>query len=43
MPPKLSNLEKKWKIHDDRSQCAQDYSGEFELLFGVSSLDNPAE
>ena len=25
-----------------RSQCAQDYSGEFELLFGVSSLDDPA-
>jgi ceramide glucosyltransferase len=25
-----------------RSHCAQDYSGEFELLFGVSSLDDPA-
>jgi ceramide glucosyltransferase len=25
-----------------RSHCRQDYSGEFELLFGVSSLDDPA-
>ena len=25
-----------------RSHCRQDYEGEFELLFGVSSLDDPA-
>ncbi len=25
-----------------RSQCSQNYSGEFELLFGVSSLEDPA-
>jgi ceramide glucosyltransferase len=25
-----------------RSQCAQIYSGEYEILFGVSSLDDPA-
>ena len=25
-----------------RSHCRQDYSGDFELLFGVSSLDDPA-
>lgn len=25
-----------------RSHCRQDYAGEFELLFGVSSLDDPA-
>src|SRR5579862_1829809 len=25
-----------------RSHCRQDYSGEFELLFGVSSFDDPA-
>src|SRR5579864_3642944 len=25
-----------------RSHCRQNYSGEFELLFGVSSLDEPA-
>jgi ceramide glucosyltransferase len=25
-----------------RSHCLQDYSGEFEMLFGVSSLDDPA-
>ena len=25
-----------------RSQCRQSYAGDFELLFGVSSLDDPA-
>ena len=25
-----------------RSHCRQNYAGEFELLFGVSSLDDPA-
>src|SRR5271157_5664470 len=25
-----------------RSHCRQDYAGEFELLFGVGSLDDPA-
>src|SRR6201984_3622516 len=25
-----------------RSHCRQDYPGEFELLFGVSSMDDPA-
>lgn len=25
-----------------RSHCRQDYAGEFELLFGISSLDDPA-
>ena len=25
-----------------RSHCGQNYAGEFELLFGVSSLDDPA-
>src|SRR6201997_4346581 len=25
-----------------RSHCRQDYAGEYELLFGVSSMDDPA-
>ena len=25
-----------------RSHCRQNYAGEYELLFGVSSLDDPA-
>ena len=25
-----------------RSHCRQNYAGEFELLFGVASLDDPA-